>query len=125
MPKMAESEENMAAVALSTLGVIFDKPGTEGRTGSAGWYNTAAFEEFAHADGLYAKTINGDAFSKEIKEKMMTRPGRAPEAKIKVLMVMMKTQMSTARMTQTETKKPMTKMKELIAQSQHTPRHRT
>ncbi|MBR6599582.1 MAG: trans-2-enoyl-CoA reductase family protein, partial [Oscillospiraceae bacterium] len=53
----------------ATLGVIFDKPGTEGRTGSAGWYNTAAFEEFAHADGLYAKTINGDAFSKEIKEK--------------------------------------------------------
>ena len=47
----------------ATLGVIFDKPGTEGRTGSAGWYNTAAFEEFAHADGLYAKTINGDAFS--------------------------------------------------------------
>lgn len=53
----------------ATLGVIFDKPGTEGRTGSAGWYNTAAFEEFAHVDGLYAKTINGDAFSKEIKEK--------------------------------------------------------
>jgi len=52
----------------ATLGVIFDKEGTEGRPGTAGWYNTAAFEEFAHADGLYAKTINGDAFSSEIKQ---------------------------------------------------------
>ena len=34
----------------------------------SGWYNTAAFEEFAHNDGLYAKTINGDAFSREIKD---------------------------------------------------------
>ncbi len=53
----------------STIGVIFDKPGSDERTGSAGWYNTAAFEKFAHKDGLYAKTINGDAFSKEIKMK--------------------------------------------------------
>lgn len=46
----------------------FDKPGSGNRTGSSGWYNTAAFEEFAHADGLYAKTINGDAYSQEIKD---------------------------------------------------------
>lgn len=52
----------------ATLGIIFDKPSSGSRTASAGWYNTAAFEEFAAADGLYAKTINGDAFSKEIKE---------------------------------------------------------
>lgn len=52
-----------------TIGIIFDKPGKEKRTGSAGWYNTAAFEEFATADGYYAKTINGDAYSQEIKEK--------------------------------------------------------
>lgn len=52
----------------STIGIIFDKEGTEKRTASAGWYNTAAFEEFAHSDGLYAKTINGDAFSQEIKQ---------------------------------------------------------
>lgn len=51
-----------------TIGIIFDKPGKEKRTGSAGWYNTAAFEEFASADGHYAKTINGDAYSQEIKE---------------------------------------------------------
>lgn len=55
----------------ATLGVIFDKQGSGSRTGTAGWYNTAAFEEFAQADGLYAKTINGDAYSKEIKDKVI------------------------------------------------------
>lgn len=52
----------------STIGVIFDKQGSETKPGSAGWYNTAAFEEYAKADGLYAKTINGDAFSSAIKD---------------------------------------------------------
>ncbi len=52
----------------STIGVMFERPASGKRTASSGWYNTAAFEEFAHADGLYAKTINGDAFSTEIKE---------------------------------------------------------
>lgn len=52
----------------ATVGVIFDKQGSENKTASAGWYNTAAFEEFAHADGLYAKTVNGDAFSQQIKD---------------------------------------------------------
>lgn len=51
-----------------TIGIIFDKAGKEKRTGSAGWYNTAAFEEFAVADGYYAKSINGDAYSQEIKD---------------------------------------------------------
>ena len=52
----------------ATIGVIFDKPASSTRTASSGWYNTAAFEEFANADGLYAKTVNGDAYSKEIKD---------------------------------------------------------
>lgn len=51
-----------------TIGVIFDKPGKEKRTGSAGWYNTAAFEEIAAADGYYAKSVNGDAYSQEVKD---------------------------------------------------------
>ncbi len=51
----------------STLGVCFEKPPTEKRTASAGYYNTAAFEKFAQQEGLYAKTINGDAFSDECK----------------------------------------------------------
>lgn len=55
----------------ATIGVIFDKPAALKKTATSGWYNTAAFEEFAHADGLYAKTINGDAYSKEIKEKVI------------------------------------------------------
>lgn len=52
----------------ATIGIIFDKPASGSRTASAGWYNTAAFEQFAQADGLYAKTINGDAFSKAVKD---------------------------------------------------------
>lgn len=55
----------------STLGVFFEKPPQEGRTASAGWYNTAAFEKEAHDEGLYAKSINGDAFSNEIKEETL------------------------------------------------------
>lgn len=56
----------------ATIGVIFDKPASNGRTGSAGWYNTAAFEELAAKDGIYAKTVNGDAYSDEIKEKVIS-----------------------------------------------------
>lgn len=52
----------------STIGVFFEKPPMAGRTGSAGWYNTAAFEKEAHSAGLYAKSINGDAFSHAIKK---------------------------------------------------------
>ena len=52
----------------ATIGVIFDKPASGKRTATAGWYNTAAFEKFAAEEGLYAKTINGDAFSKAVKE---------------------------------------------------------
>ncbi|NCD69502.1 enoyl-ACP reductase FabV [Mucilaginibacter agri] len=53
----------------ATVGVYFEKPPAPGKPGSAGWYNTAAFEKQAHDAGLYAKSINGDAFSDEIKEK--------------------------------------------------------
>ncbi|ALU24745.1 enoyl-ACP reductase FabV [Myroides odoratimimus] len=52
----------------ATIGVFFEKPGTEGRPGTAGWYNSAAFEEQAKNAGIYAKSINGDAFSDEIKK---------------------------------------------------------
>ena len=52
----------------ATIGVFFEKPGTEGRPGTAGWYNSAAFEEQAKQAGIYAKSINGDAFSDEIKK---------------------------------------------------------
>jgi len=51
-----------------TIGVFFEKEADDKRTASAGWYNSAAFEKLAHAKGFYAKSINGDAFSKAIKE---------------------------------------------------------
>jgi len=51
-----------------TLGLCFEKPPTERKTASAGYYNTAAFHAAAEQEDLYARTINGDAFSSEIKE---------------------------------------------------------
>jgi enoyl-[acyl-carrier protein] reductase / trans-2-enoyl-CoA reductase (NAD+) len=47
----------------STLGVFFEKPGTEQKPGTAGWYNSAAFDTFAKQAGVYSKSINGDAFA--------------------------------------------------------------
>jgi enoyl-[acyl-carrier protein] reductase/trans-2-enoyl-CoA reductase (NAD+) len=52
-----------------TIGIFFERPAAEGRTGTAGWYNTAAFEQAARKAGRIAVNINGDAFSNEIKEK--------------------------------------------------------
>ncbi|HTN19846.1 MAG TPA: enoyl-ACP reductase FabV [Pelobium sp.] len=53
----------------STIGVFFEKPPQEGKTASPGWYNSAAFQQYAKEAGLYATSINGDAFSTEIKNK--------------------------------------------------------
>ncbi|MGE9294869.1 MAG: enoyl-ACP reductase FabV, partial [Puniceicoccales bacterium] len=52
----------------ATLGVFFERPSDKGRPASAGWYNSVAFEKAAHSAGLYAKSINGDAFSNEIRQ---------------------------------------------------------
>lgn len=55
----------------ATIGVFFEKPGSERKTGTAGWYNAAAFDRLAHESGLYAKSINGDAFSHDAKQKVI------------------------------------------------------
>ena len=54
-----------------TLGVFFEKPGSEKKAGTAGWYNSAAFDKFAKEAGLYSKSINGDAFSDEARAKVI------------------------------------------------------
>lgn len=51
-----------------TIGVFFEKRADDKRTASPGWYNSCAFEKYAHEAGYYAKSINGDAFSQEVKE---------------------------------------------------------
>lgn len=53
----------------STIGVFFEKAPSEGKTASPGWYNSAAFQKEAKKAGLYAKSINGDAFSDDVKNK--------------------------------------------------------
>jgi enoyl-[acyl-carrier protein] reductase/trans-2-enoyl-CoA reductase (NAD+) len=55
----------------ATIGVFFEKPPLEGKPGSPGWYNSAAFEAEAYQAGLYAKSVNGDAFSNEIKRQTL------------------------------------------------------
>ena len=55
----------------NTLGIFFEKPPSAKRTATAGYYNTIAFEKAAHAAGLYAKSINGDAFSNESKQQVV------------------------------------------------------
>ncbi|NKF23769.1 enoyl-ACP reductase FabV [Solimonas marina] len=54
-----------------TLGVFFEKPGSEKKAGTAGWYNSAAFDKFAKADGRYSRSINGDAFSDDARAKVI------------------------------------------------------
>ncbi|USE33958.1 enoyl-ACP reductase FabV [Endozoicomonas sp. SCSIO W0465] len=53
----------------ATIGVFFEKPATATKPGTAGWHNSAAFDKLAHESGLYAKSLNGDAFSHTAKEK--------------------------------------------------------
>lgn len=53
-----------------TIGVFYEKEADEKRTASTGWYNSAAFEKIAHRENFYAKSINGDAFSHEIKNRV-------------------------------------------------------
>ena len=54
-----------------TLGVFFERESTNGRCATAGYYNSVAFEQAARVEGLYAKSINGDAFSEEIRQQVI------------------------------------------------------
>lgn len=54
-----------------TIGVSFEKEAKGKRTATAGWYNTKAFEQIAAEDGYYAKSFNGDGFSKEMKDEVI------------------------------------------------------
>ena len=55
-------------VGAATLGVFYEKPGSERKPGSAGWYNSAAFDKHAKQAGLYSRSINGDAFSDAVRD---------------------------------------------------------
>ncbi|MHB1681818.1 MAG: enoyl-ACP reductase FabV [Bacilli bacterium] len=55
-----------------TIGVCFERPAAGNRTATAGWYNMAAFENEARAQGIMARTINGDAFSDAVKTETIT-----------------------------------------------------
>jgi enoyl-[acyl-carrier protein] reductase/trans-2-enoyl-CoA reductase (NAD+) len=50
-----------------TLGVFFERPPEGDKTATAGHYNTVAFHSLAQKAGLFAASINADAFSDEVK----------------------------------------------------------
>ena len=54
-----------------TLGIFYERPSEDGRCATPGWYNTIALTRAARAAGLYARNINGDAFSNEIKRQTL------------------------------------------------------
>ena len=55
----------------ATIGVLFDKEASGKRTATPGYYNPAAFDKAAKEAGLYSVSINGDAFSVEIKKQVI------------------------------------------------------
>ncbi len=54
-----------------TIGVFFERSATDKKVATAGWYNSAAFHRAAAAEGLYARSFNGDAFSDEMKKEVV------------------------------------------------------
>lgn len=54
-----------------TIGVFFERASEPDRLGTAGWYNSAAFHAAARREGLYARSVNGDAFSDEVKRQVV------------------------------------------------------
>jgi len=54
-----------------TLGVCFEKEPEETKPGTAGWYNLAEAHRLARAEGRTFETINGDAFSTEVKQQVV------------------------------------------------------
>ena len=54
-----------------TVGIFYERPADDERTASAGWYNSAFFEEEAAKEGLKAWSLNGDAFTEEVKKQTL------------------------------------------------------
>ena len=61
------------AYGAKTLGLLYERPADARRTATAGYYNTAAFHRQATADGFFADSLNGDAFSDEMKAETLSR----------------------------------------------------
>ena len=59
------------ACGAPTIGVFYERPGTEKRSGTAGYYNTNSFDAIAKEKGIESVSINGDAFSNEIKDQVI------------------------------------------------------
>ncbi len=58
-----------AGYQAKTLGIFYEKVPSGTRPGSAGYYNSVAYHKLAQEWGCWAKSLNGDAFSDEMREK--------------------------------------------------------
>ena len=54
-----------------TVGVSFENEPSEKRSGTPGFYNNEAFDCETEAEGIVSVTLNGDAFSDDVKAKTM------------------------------------------------------
>lgn len=54
-----------------TVGVSFERSPSDTKTGTPGWYDNRAFEEAAKASGLPAITLDGDAYAKDMKARVV------------------------------------------------------
>ena len=61
------------AYGMKTVGIFYERPPSGKKTGSAGWYNSAAFHGAAHGSGLSCASLNGDAFSNPLKQQAIER----------------------------------------------------
>jgi enoyl-[acyl-carrier protein] reductase/trans-2-enoyl-CoA reductase (NAD+) len=62
----------------ATTGVFFEKEGSGTKTGTPGYYNMKAFDSEAEKAGIYSKSINGDAFSDELKDEVIDSIRKGP-----------------------------------------------
>lgn len=56
---------------MNSVGVFYERPPSDRRTASAGWYNVAAFDRLARQSGLGVAHLNGDAFSAYLLERTL------------------------------------------------------
>lgn len=70
---LASSIVSAFGCGAETIGVFFERPSTEKRSGSSGWYNDIAFQEAVARSGGWSESFNADAFSDETKEQVVDR----------------------------------------------------
>jgi enoyl-[acyl-carrier protein] reductase / trans-2-enoyl-CoA reductase (NAD+) len=72
----ASTGYGLASRIAAAWGYFFERPPSEDKTATAGYYNTVALHECARRDGLPVASINGDAFSDVCKREAIAKVRR-------------------------------------------------